>query len=222
MSTLRVIKSGMLTTVQDAGRWGYQAHGVPVSGPMDPLSHRLANALVGNDRDAATLEVTLLGPELEFEDERMVAVTGARFVVTVDGKPTPSAGPFVVSAGARLRFETRERGVRAYLAVSGGIAVAPVLGSRSTHVISALGGLRGRPLRPGDPLPLGDPGRLRRVVAPPAEPIVDLPERRARLRVLPGPQLENFAPGTLDVLQQAPYAIGQNSDRMGFRCTARR
>ena len=74
-----VIKPGMLTTVQDAGRWGFQSRGVPVAGPMDPVSHRLANALVGNDRDAALLEVTLLGPELEFDDERLVAVTGATF-----------------------------------------------------------------------------------------------------------------------------------------------
>src|SRR5262249_36294398 len=76
---LSVIKPGMLTTIQDEGRWGLQAHGVPVAGPMDPVSHRLANALVGNDRGAATLEITLVGPELEFDDERIVAVTGAAF-----------------------------------------------------------------------------------------------------------------------------------------------
>ena len=77
----------MLTTIQDRGRWGWQAQGVPVAGPMDPCAHRLANALVGNGRDAATLEVTLMGPELEFDDERMVAVTGAEFEVMLDGRP---------------------------------------------------------------------------------------------------------------------------------------
>src|SRR5882672_6061983 len=136
----------MLTTVQDAGRWGYQSRGVPVAGPMDPVSHRVANALVGNARNAALLEVTLLGPELEFEDERLVAVAGADFDLSLDGRQVPSRAPFIVSAGSRLRFGTRRLGARAYLAVSGGIAVPPVLGSRSTHVVSGMGGVGGRAL----------------------------------------------------------------------------
>ena len=141
MSGVRVIRGGMLTTIQDNGRWGYQARGVPVAGPMDPLSHRLANALVGNDRGAATLEVTLLGPELEFEDERVIAVTGADFEITLDGKPAPAGAPFMVSAESHLRFGPRRRGARAYLAIRGGVAVPPVLGSRATHLISAMGGV---------------------------------------------------------------------------------
>ena len=213
---LRVIKPGMLTTVQDAGRWGYQSHGVPVAGAMDPFSQRLANALVGNPRDAATLEVTLLGPELEFEDERMVAVAGAAFDLTLDGRPVPAGAPFIVSSGAHLRFGARHRGARAYLAVSGGIATPPILGSRSTHVISAMGGIDGRPLRAGDALPLGDPARAMAAGAPSA-PIVPLPVSPARVRVMPGPQREYFSADALDVLQSAPYAIRQDSDRMGFR-----
>ena len=121
-----VIKPGMLTTVQDAGRWGYQARGVPVAGPMDPVSHRLANALVGNGRGAALLEITLIGPELEFEDERLVAITGAQFELRLDGRAAPSQAPFTVCAGSRLRFGSRQLGARAYLAVSGGIALAPM------------------------------------------------------------------------------------------------
>src|SRR5260370_22854737 len=104
---IRVVKAGMLTTIQDRGGWGLQSRGVPVAGPMDPLSHRLANALVGNDRDAATLEVTLLGPELEFEDERVIAVTGADFEVAVDGKPAPAGAPFTVGTESHLRFGHR-------------------------------------------------------------------------------------------------------------------
>ena len=127
---IAVIKPGMQTTVQDLGRWGFQAQGVPVAGPMDPVSHRLANALVGNGRDAALLEVTLLGPELEFDDERLVAIAGADFELSLDGRPVPSRAPFIVSAGSRLRFGARQVGARAYLAVSGGIAVPPILGSR--------------------------------------------------------------------------------------------
>ena len=99
---VRVIKPGMLTTVQDSGRWGFQAHGVPVAGPMDPFSCRLANALVGNDRGAAGLEITLLGPELEFETERVIAVAGAEFDLTLDGRAVPMDAPFVASAESSI------------------------------------------------------------------------------------------------------------------------
>jgi antagonist of KipI len=215
---LVVIRPGMLTTVQDRGRWGFQASGVPVAGPMDIVSHRLANALVGNTVEAATLEITLLGPELEFEDERVVAIAGADFSLTVDGRPaSPRDGAFVVPTGARLRFGVRRRGARAYLAVSGGIDVPPILGSRATHVISGMGGFHGRALRAGDRLPLGPSARGRRTARPPSEPIIALPDRGATVRVLPGPQRDRFTPASLDLLQSAPYMIAQESDRMGFR-----
>jgi antagonist of KipI len=211
-----VIKPGMLTTVQDAGRWGFQAHGVPVAGPMDPVSHRLANALVGNGRSAALLEITLIGPELEFEDERLVAITGARFELWLDGRQAPSQAPFTVCAGSRLRFGSRLLGARAYLAVSGGVAVPETLGSRSTHMVSAMGGVGGRALVGGDRLPLGDPSPQGPTLAP-HEAIAPLPDRHAILRVLPGPQVDYFTAEALDVLQSAPYVVAGNSDRMGFR-----
>jgi antagonist of KipI len=211
---LRVIKPGMLTTVQDTGRWGYQSRGVPVAGPMDPYSHRVANALVGNARHAAALEVTLLGPELEFDDERVVAVAGAAFDLALDNRAAPMSAPFIVPAGARLKFGARHRGARAYLAVAGGIATPTVLGSRATHVISAMGGVDGRPLRAGDALPLGAAAG----VTPSARaPKASLPDREARVRVIEGPQREYFSEDALDVLQSEPYAIRQDSDRMGFR-----
>lgn len=221
---LLVIKPGLLTTVQDRGRWGWQGSGVPVAGPMDPYSHRLANALVGNDGDAATLEVTLVGPELEFEDERVVAVAGAEFELMLDGRTTPCCAPFMVASGSRLRFGQRRRGTRAYVAIAGGIATIPIFGSRATHLISAMGGVEGRALRGGDRVPLGDPKRDERRVGSVASPRVDSPEiplveGRAIVRVLPGPQREYFTAAALDALQSAPYTIGHNSDRMGFRLT---
>jgi antagonist of KipI len=211
-----VLKPGMLTTIQDEGRWGLQARGVPVAGPMDLVSHRLANALVGNERDAASLEITLVGPELEFDDERMVAVTGAAFDLWLDGKAVPHNAAFTAAAGSRLRFGERRLGARAYLAVAGGIAVAPTLGSRATHLISAMGGVDGRALRALDRLPLGVPTGIPSAAGQRA-PIVPLPDRHARVRVRPGPQAEYFATEALDTLQSAPYVIAQNSDRMGFR-----
>src|SRR5437773_12453071 len=129
-----VIKPGMLTTVQDLGRWGLQGEGVPVAGPMDPWSHRLANALVGNERQAATLEITLLGPELEFDDERLAAVAGAEFDVSMDDRLVPWNTPFLIPASSHLRFRARKQGVRAYLALAGGMAVPLMRGSRATHV----------------------------------------------------------------------------------------
>jgi biotin-dependent carboxylase-like uncharacterized protein len=207
----------MLTTIQDLGRWGFQSRGVPVAGPMDPVSHRLANALVGNSRDAALLEVTLLGPELEFEDERLVAVAGAEFDLWLDGRQVPSQAPFTVASGSHLRFGARRQGARGYLAVSGGFAVAPTLGSRSTHLVSAMGGVGGRALMAGDRLPLGDAARLHGLALAPQTAIVALPDHHATIRVLPGPQVEYFTPDALDVLQSAPYVVAQNSDRMGFR-----
>jgi antagonist of KipI len=215
MSALLVVKPGLQTTVQDRGRWGFQALGVSVSGPMDPWSHRLANALVGNDPGAATLEVTLVGPEVELEDERVVAVTGAEFVLTLDGRVEGENTAFVAPAGSRLRFGARGRGSRAYLAIAGGIAVTPTLGSRSTHLVSRTGGLDGRALAAGDLVPLGGVGFVSRRRL--AGGIVRLPERHARVRVLPGPQLEHFAEQALDALQSGPYAITSDSDRMGYR-----
>jgi biotin-dependent carboxylase-like uncharacterized protein len=220
---LTVIKPGMLTTVQDLGRWGFQARGVPVAGPMDPVSHRVANALVGNPRDAALLELTLLGPELAFEDERIVAVAGADFELTLDGRAMPMHEGFTVAPGSRLRVGARRAGARAYLAVAGGIAVMPALGSRATHLISAMGGVDGRALVAGDRLPLGESSRarLKASAAPAHARHAVLQGLRGSapgtLRVLAGPQVDYFAAGALDVLQSAAYLVAHNSDRMGFR-----
>lgn len=224
MAALHVVKPGLQTTIQDRGRWGFQSLGVPVAGPMDPCSHRIANALVGNDPDAATLEITLIGPEVAFEDERVVAVAGAEFVLTLDGRLERGNTAFVAPAGSRLRFGPRARGSRAYLAIAGGVSVTPTLGSRSTHLVSRTGGLDGRALVAGDDVPLGElEVRLKRDATAIAsrrrlaDGIVALPDKHARVRVLPGPQRERFADEALDALQSAPYTIASDSDRMGFR-----
>jgi antagonist of KipI len=219
MAEARVIKPGMLTTVQDLGRWGFQSRGVPVAGPMDSYSHRLANALAGNAAGAATVEVTLAGPELEFDDERVVAVAGAEFEVMVDGHSVSTHKAFTVFAGSRMTFGTRLRGARAYVAIQGGIAVTPVFGSRATHLVSRLGGVEGRPLTAGDSLPLGDPGPAKagHYVRRQMPHQRQMPEGRARVRVLLGPQEDHFTDEARRVLETVPYRIGQNSDRMGFR-----
>src|SRR3954469_25709972 len=121
--SLRVIRPGMLTTIQDLGRWGHQHSGVPVAGPMDWYSHRLANQLLGNDLHAAALEITLIGPELEASEPTTCVVQGARFDVRVDGEIVDERRPFVIAGGQRLRFGSRQSGARSTLAVLGGFDV---------------------------------------------------------------------------------------------------
>jgi antagonist of KipI len=187
---------------------------------MDPWSHRLANALVGNDAEAATLEITLVGPELEFDDERLVAVGGAQFAIEVDGKGQSPNTAFIVPGGALLKVGGRRAGARAYLAVSGGFAVPEVLGSRATHLVSRMGGLGGRPLAAGDVLPLGPQGEPR----PGRSADAPLPasDEAALLRVLPGPHADRFSADALDLLQSSDYTVTNESDRMGFRLAGTR
>jgi biotin-dependent carboxylase-like uncharacterized protein len=219
MAFVRVLTPGMLTTVQDRGRWGWQRWGVPVAGPMDLCAHRLANAIVGNDPTASTLEITLSGPELEFEDERIGAVTGAEFDLTVDDRPQPLNSPFVVPSGSSVRFVGRRRGARAYLAIGGGLAVEPILNSRATHLPSRMGGFDGRALRAGDRIPLGPRGQqlLRRA----STVSFPLPEGNATVRVVPGPDLDRFAADALDAFQSDPYVVDSRSNRMGFHLKGR-
>ena len=219
MAQVHVVKPGMLTTIQDRGRWGFQDVGVSVAGPMDLYSFRAANAAAGNPQDAAALEITIVGPELEFEDERLVAITGAEFELTLDGRTVDGLKPFAVFPGARLRFGQRRAGARAYLAVAGGFDVPATLGSRSTHLLTAMGGFNGRVLRAGDRLPLGLAG----LSGPPRGGHYRRPGDEIRqgepaiLRILPGPQEDRFVNGSLQTLQSAPYEVGADSDRMGFR-----
>jgi len=224
-ASVYVVRPGLRTLVQDEGRWGSQARGIPVAGPMDPFSHRLANALVGNARTAATLEMALAGPELQFEDERVVAVTGGNFEITASGSPVPHGSPFVVAPHARLTFGVRQAGARAYLAVEGGFDVPLVLGSRATHVPSGMGGWNGRALVRGDRVPLGPPLARRRFPLERLRSIGDSSKRgtafaeRGVARVLPGPDADRFVDGALDTLQATAYEVAGDSDRIGYRLT---
>jgi biotin-dependent carboxylase-like uncharacterized protein len=217
---ITVLRPGIFTTIQDSGRWGYQHLGVSVSGAMDGLSHRAANAAVGNSRDAATLEATLAGPEVRIEEDTTIAIAGADLQPTVDGSEVRSQTPVRCRAGSLLQFGARRAGARAYIAFEGGVSVPPVLGSRATHVLSGLGGAGGRALKAGDRIPLGVVRAATR--AAPASRQVgsgSVPARGggARLRVLPGPQVDHFAEDALDALQRSRYTVSPQSDRMGYR-----
>jgi antagonist of KipI len=212
---LHVIRPGLQTTVQDLGRWGFQAAGVPVAGPMDPFSHRLANLLVGNPASAALLEITLIGPELEFDAPATIAVCGAEFDITAGGAQVPSGTSVHLPRGTRVQFGRRRAGARAYLAIAGGVQTPPVLRSRATHVVSAMGGFEGRALMAGDRVPIQAtpaPGTVRRASG------LTLPASgRARLRLLPGPQSEWFDAAAHRALTSVSFRVSPRSNRMGYR-----
>lgn len=216
-AALTVVRPGLLTTVQDLGRWGHQAVGVPVAGAMDTYSARLANTLVGNPEAAAVLEVTLLGPTLRAETDVVVAVAGAVFDLTLDGRPVPHGAAVPISAGGVLRFGARSVGTRAYLAAAGGIETTPVLGSRATHVVSRMGGLEGRALAAGDQLPLGVPAAAPRRAATAAPLPVSGSPGSPQLRVLLGPQDDWFTVAAMNALVGGLFTVSARSDRMGYR-----
>jgi biotin-dependent carboxylase-like uncharacterized protein len=210
--TLTVVRAGMLTTVQDAGRPGHAHLGVPLSGALDAASHALANRLLGNHAGAAALETTLTGCALRADRDLTVVVGPVR----VDGRPAAWGAPVRVPAGAVLDVGTATAGVRSYVAVDGGIAVAPVLGSRSTDLLSGLGA---PPLRDGDVLPLGPPGPGLPVPALTAAsaPWPGPPSGTLVLPVRLGPRADWFTGTALRTLTAAEYTVTAHSNRVGLR-----
>jgi biotin-dependent carboxylase-like uncharacterized protein len=212
-SGIEVVRCGPLSTVQDRGRPGYAAQGVSPSGAADAPSAALANRLVGNDEGAACLELTFGGAALEFREQVRVAITGAPCDLARDGHGEAMNSPFVMAAGELLTVGAPALGLRTYLAVRGGIDVAPVLGSRATDVLSGLGP---RPLSPGDILPVGTDHS-----GPP--PTVDVapvnppPAGELLVHVIPGPRADWCTPAALDVLLRERFTVTAESNRVGVR-----
>ncbi|HEY8479757.1 MAG TPA: biotin-dependent carboxyltransferase family protein [Spirillospora sp.] len=229
---MTVTKPGTLTSVQDAGRPGHLGKGIPPAGAQDNASFRAANLLVGNEvggstlsagpRGAAALECTLMGPTVSFSTTVHVAVTGGVCKPKLDGTPIPTWEPVEVKAGQSLAIGPIQRGLRVYLAVSGGIDVPEYLGSRSTMLAAGLGGFEGRALRAGDVLPLGEPA-----ADPPLgrrfEPL-ELPEPGAPtvVRAVRGPQADLFDEESVKEFFTAEWTLSPLTDRMGSRFTGPR
>lgn len=212
MPSLEVRTPGLLTTVQDLGRWGWQHLGVPVGGAMDAHACRVANALVGNPPEAAVLEATVLGPSIVADTPVTVALTGGPFAATLDGRPLAFDVAHALPAGAVLDVGSRSGRARAWMAVSGGIDVPLVLGSRSTTP----GVLGGRALRAGDVLPVGraqETARRRHVRRAGGAATGDV----AVLRVLLAPDASDVGPEAVGALCAGPYVVGADSNRMGYR-----
>ncbi|HET7438860.1 MAG TPA: biotin-dependent carboxyltransferase family protein [Nitrospira sp.] len=216
---IMVVKPGWFTTVQDMGRYGCQQYGVSVSGAMDRRSHVLANRLVGNRDDAAALELTVKGPELLFKNDTVMALTGADLTPFVDGRVMPLWTSVLVKGGGRLTFRTKRAGARCYLAIAGGIDVPMVFGSRSTHIASQIGGVKGRVLAQGDVLSGGTLSSHHREMIGRLVPeqLRPLYSTVATLRILRGPQHSSLSEQALEVLTTSPYRLTSQSDRMGYR-----
>ncbi|MFT4287074.1 biotin-dependent carboxyltransferase family protein [Nocardioides sp.] len=205
--TLAVLSTGVLTTVQDRGRRGLAHLGVPRAGALDAPAAALANRLVGNHPDAAVLEVTLGGLSFRAGTGLWIAVTGAPAPVRVAGRARGVQRPEWVPAGAVVTLDPPAIGVRSYVAVSGGIAVPPVLGSRATDTLAWVGPPR---VAPGDRLPLGGATEPRPLDTPPVR-------RPGELRLHPGPRADWFAPAALDRLTATTWRVEPASDRIGLR-----
>lgn len=213
---IEVLKPGLATTVQDLGRPGHYHLGIPIGGAMDRLALRAANLLVGNDEGAAGLEVAFLGPELTFDRDALVAMTGADMPIMLDGEEQAAWTALDVRAGQVLSFGYVKTGARIYIAVSGGIDVPQVLGSRSTYLIGAMGGFEGRALKAGDRIELGAvtagragcsvPSALRRMPGQPAE-----------LRVLPGLYWHRITADAGRHFFEDEWTVAPEADRIGYR-----
>lgn len=234
--SFKVVKPGLLTSLQDLGRFGFQKYGVIVSGAMDPVALRLANLLVGNDEGEAALELTLVGPSLLVEQDTLLAVTGGDMSPKLNGEPMPMWRPVYVKGGSELQFGACKVGCRSYLAVAGGYNVPEVMGSKSTYLRAAIGGYQGRALAKGDVLGFNPASKLSAEYVdqwaqkskPESSAFVSTvwytgrgfhpnEERDAVIRVTRGTQFEYFDSSSQRRFFEQAFQVATQSDRMGYR-----
>jgi biotin-dependent carboxylase-like uncharacterized protein len=218
ITAFEVLEPGILTTIQDLGRYGYSQFGVPCSGALDPFSFRVGNLLVGNQEGEACLETTVMRLKLKALREVVLAVTGGDLSPELNGEPLEMWRTHLLVEGDVMTFKKVRLGCRAYLAVSGGFFVPKIMGSRSTYLSGKFGGLGGRPLKRGDILHTPDiQSPLKKLgLRFPKDWIPPL-EKEALLRVIPGPQDHNFTQKGFQTFYSLPYQVTPRCDRMGIR-----
>jgi biotin-dependent carboxylase-like uncharacterized protein len=220
-----VLKPGIQPSFQDLGRVGYQQLGVPVTGVMDTRAHQLANILVGNSTDQASLEITLTGPSLEFTEPCCIALTGADLSPALNGQPVAMNRPIIIRAQDTLTFGPRRIGTRAYMAIHDGFKLTRALGSNSTHMRCAIGGWQGRALKRGDRIEFN-----RSLACEDLEglaqklwsvkiylPAALVPSTRARVRMVTSEQFIDFTSESQHALTSEIFRISPDSERMGYR-----
>lgn len=219
MEYVTILKPGLLTTVQDLGRRDYRIYGVSVSGVMDPLSFRLGNILVGNNENAAAIEVTMMGPTLKFESKTAFSITGGDLSPKLNGNRIDMWKVIFVEAGDELSFGKHVSGCRSYIAIAGGINVPEVMGSRSTFTRGNYGGYKGRALKRDDKLNVNIPDfdinqlQGRRLRAK------DIPvfDKERPIRFTAGPHTDRFEEKSVELFSTSTYRLSNASDRMGYR-----
>ena len=233
--SMTVLRPGLLSSIQDQGRYGFQKYGVIVSGAMDSYALRVANILVGNEEDEGVLEMTLMGPSLRLEQDMLLAITGGDMAPTINGAAVPMWRPVYVKQGSVLDFKGCKPGCRSYLAVAGGYDIPAVMGSKSTYLRAGLGGFHGRALQQDDVL-AGQAPRSKQADRLIKQLVVKLqdhsfaatnwyaakahipqPSQPIQVRVTCGSQYEQFTPESRTQFFNCPFQVTSQSDRMGYR-----
>lgn len=230
---MTITKPGLLTSIQDLGRFGFQRYGINTSGAVDPLSHRLANLLVGNDEGMPTLEITMVGPSIIFHKPVLIAICGANLSPAINDRPVPLWRPVLVKEGSELSFGPCRQGIRAYLAVGGGFQVSKVMNSHSTSLRAKIGGFNGRNLESGDEVLFNKPGALSRRISSSllpklkadfvavhwsaGSPFMSKINEKLHIRATNGRQFDLFTKESRDSFFHSPYLVTTQSDRMGCR-----
>lgn len=235
--SLKIVRPGLLTHLQDAGRFGYQKYGVIVSGVMDLLSSRLANVLVGNEENDATMEITLLGPVIEFESDTLFALCGGNLSPTIIGTPVPMWRPVLAAKGTQLRFGSCVEGCRVYMAVAGGFEVPQMMASKSTYLRGGIGGYQGRALAAGDVLIYGQMSeqgkRMQKQLSAGPSPfaacewmisseVLPVYQANPTIRAMRGKEFSWFTEDSQRRLFSQEFVVTPQSDRMGYRLQGER
>ncbi|WP_226584880.1 biotin-dependent carboxyltransferase family protein [Halobacillus litoralis] len=233
---IHVLKSGLLTSIQDLGRYGYQKHGVIASGAMDSESHRIANLLVGNHPNSPTMEITLMGPVLEFQEDTCLAICGGNLSPMIDGERVSTWKPVYIRKGSELRFGKPKEGFRSYLAVAGGFDVPEVMNSASTYMRAGIGGFKGRALQKGDCLSVRSKTKDSKLLLEKIKPkdknitfqeagwfvppeFSNYEDKKSSIRVMAGREFDWFDEKSQKNFFQHSFQIDSKSDRMGYRLT---
>jgi antagonist of KipI len=213
-----VVKSGLLTTIQDRGRIGYRDIGMPVSGPMDELAFRAANLLVGNHEGDTAVEVTLQGPVLHFTADTIIAICGADLNPSINEEPVPNNKPLLIHQGDVLRFGMAAAGMRAYVSFRGGLHINKQLGSSSTNILAKIGGYEGRALKAGDKAALNTEGHygMETYHWSLSQTVFSYLEKK-EVRVLKSSQWDWFTEEARSIFLTESFRILPDSDRMGYR-----
>lgn len=227
--SLQIINGGIYTTIQDAGRYGFQKYGVIVSGAMDLVSFRIANILVNNDECDAAIEITMMGTEILFEEDYIIAITGGNLKPELDGATLPMWRPVFIKKGQTLKFKGTISGCRAYLAINGGIDVPTVMKSKSTYIRAEIGGFKGRTLKKGDKLHSKYTQKKNFEYKKLKETYICTPKWHVSqqafvnygsittIRLLKGAQYDSFDENSKRSIQSNLYTITTSADRMGYR-----